>query len=41
MAGIFDPMHIGLVLGWHVIYIIAAVLFAKYMFSKEEVVFRS
>ncbi|MCI1944994.1 ABC transporter permease [Clostridium luticellarii] len=41
IAGIFNPMHISVVLGWHVVYVIATVLLAKVMFSKEEVVFRS
>lgn len=41
IAGIFNPTHIVLVLGWHVIYVIATVLLAKFMFSKEEVVFRA
>lgn len=41
MAGIFNPMHIAIVLVWHVVYVVAAVIFAKYMFSKESVVFRT
>lgn len=41
IAGIFNPMHISLVLGWHVLYVVASVFIAKFMFSKEEVVFRS
>lgn len=41
IAGIFNPAHIVVVLGWHVIYVIATVFLAKVMFSKEEVVFRS
>ena len=41
VAGIFNPMHIAVVLGWYALYVIGAVFFAKFMFSKEEVVFRS
>ena len=41
MAGVFNPTHIGIVFAWHVAYVILAVLCAKYMFSKEEVVFRA
>ena len=41
LAGVFDPMHISIVLVWHVVYVVATVLLAKIMFSKEEVVFRS
>lgn len=41
IAGIFNPVHIAVVLGWHIVYVIATVFLAKFMFSKEEVVFRS
>ena len=41
MAGVFNPTHIGIVFAWHVAYVVLAVLCAKYMFSKEEVVFRA
>lgn len=41
MAGIFRTDHLLMVLAWNVVYTIAAVLFARYMFSKEEVIFRS
>ncbi len=40
-VGIFDAKHIALVIGWHIVYIIAAIIFAKFMFSKEEVIFRN
>lgn len=40
-VGIFDIKHIAIVLGWHVLYIIASITFAKFMFSKEEVIFRN
>ncbi|MBL4931380.1 ABC transporter permease [Clostridium paridis] len=41
IAGIFNPAHLGIVLGWHIVYVIVSVIFARYMFSREEVVFRS
>ncbi|MHC6180131.1 ABC transporter permease subunit [Clostridium sp. JNZ X4-2] len=41
IAGIFNPVHIAVVLGWHIVYVVATVFLAKVMFSKEEVVFRS
>lgn len=41
IAGVFNPTHITVVLLWHIVYVIASVFLAKFMFSKEEVVFRS
>ena len=41
MVGIFNTQHILFVLGWQIVYVIAAVVGAKIMFSREEVVFRS
>ena len=41
MVGIFNTQHILFVLGWQILYVIAAVVGAKIMFSREEVVFRS
>jgi len=41
LLGIYDMSHIGIVLGWHVFYVVVVVIAAKYMFSREEVVFRS
>ncbi|MEY8001412.1 ABC transporter permease subunit [Clostridium sp. Mt-5] len=41
IVGIFNPVHIAVVLGWHIVYVVATVFLAKVMFSKEEVVFRS
>lgn len=41
MSGLFNTQHLITVLAWNVVYIIASTLFAKYMFSKEEVVFRN
>ncbi|WP_460292930.1 ABC transporter permease [Clostridium tertium] len=40
-VGIFDIKHIAIVIGWHIVYIIASIIFAKFMFSKEEVIFRN
>lgn len=40
-VGIFDIKHIAIVFGWHIVYIIASIIFAKFMFSKEEVIFRN
>lgn len=40
-VGIFDLKHIALVAGWHIVYIVASIMFAKFMFSKEEVIFRN
>lgn len=41
MAGVFNETHILIVFGWHIAYVVLAVLFAKYMFSREEVIFRA
>jgi sodium transport system permease protein len=41
ISGIYNPLHIGITFGWAVIYIAASVLFARYMFSREEVIFRT
>ena len=41
IAGIFDPIHIGVTLVWLVIYIIISILFARYMFNREDVIFRT
>ncbi|CDG02744.1 Putative Uncharacterized protein [Clostridium chauvoei JF4335] len=41
VVGIFNVKHIAIVLGWHIVYIVAAIIFAKFMFSKEEVIFRN
>lgn len=39
--GIYNPLHMGLTLGWLIIYIGASILFARYMFSREDVIFRT
>jgi sodium transport system permease protein len=41
LAGIYDLSHIAITFSWIIIYIVTAVLFARYMFSKEEVIFRT
>ena len=39
--GIYDTTHLVLTFVWSVIYIILAVLLARYMFNREEALFRS
>ena len=39
--GIYNPMHIILTFVWSGVYITISILFARYMFSKEEVIFRT
>lgn len=39
--GIYNPLHIGLTFGWLIIYILVSVFVARYMFSREEVIFRT
>ncbi|MGL4451230.1 MAG: ABC transporter permease [Sarcina sp.] len=39
--GIYNPTHLILTFIWSVIYIILALLLAKYMFNREEALFRS
>lgn len=41
IGGIYNPVHIGLTLGWTIIYIVVSILFARFMFSREEVIFRT
>ena len=41
IAGIFNYTHIFTTLAWMIVYIVAALLFAGYMFNKEEVIFRT
>ncbi|MGL5649445.1 MAG: ABC transporter permease [Clostridium sp.] len=41
MVGISNFNHVGIVFFWNIIYLILAILATKYMFSREEVVFRS
>lgn len=39
--GVYNPLHLGVTLGWSLIYIFISIMFAKYMFSREEVIFRT
>lgn len=41
LVGIHNYTHIGITFGWMILYIIASILFARYMFSKESVIFRA
>jgi sodium transport system permease protein len=41
ISGIYNPVHIGITFAWALVYIAASVLFARYMFSREEVIFRT
>ncbi|MGL4773049.1 MAG: ABC transporter permease [Clostridium sp.] len=41
LVGIFDIQHILVTAGWNIVYIILAILFVRYMFSREEVIFRA
>ena len=39
--GVFIPMHLILTFTWSIVYIILAVLLARYMFNREDALFRS
>jgi len=41
IAGIYNYNHIFITLGWILVYVVICILFARFMFSKEEVIFRS
>ncbi|MCY6960414.1 ABC transporter permease [Clostridium brassicae] len=41
LVGIHNYTHIAITFGWIAVYIVASILFARYMFSKEEVIFRA
>lgn len=41
LVGIHNYTHIAMTFGWMVVYIVGALLLARYMFSREEVIFRS
>ncbi|AWZ47486.1 ABC transporter permease [Clostridiaceae bacterium 14S0207] len=40
-VGVYNYTHIAIVLAWIVVYILASIFFARYMFSKESAIFRS
>lgn len=39
--GVYNFTHIGIVSAWTIVYIVASILFARYMFSRESVIFRT
>lgn len=41
VMGIYNFTHIGITLTWVIVYVVLSISFAKYMFSKEEVIFRT
>lgn len=41
IMGIHNPYHIVITFAWLIVYVVASLLFARYMFSREEVVFRT
>jgi sodium transport system permease protein len=41
LAGVFNTGHILITFAWVIVYIVAAISFARYMFSREEVIFRT
>ncbi|HBM80322.1 MAG TPA: ABC transporter permease, partial [Clostridiaceae bacterium] len=40
IVSIVNPLHIIIAFAWAIIYIIIAIMFARYMFTRESVVFR-
>lgn len=41
LAGIYNPVHLAITFAWIAVYILISILFARYMFSREEVIFRT
>lgn len=41
ISGVFNTGHILITFGWIIVYIVGAILFARYMFSREDVIFRT
>lgn len=41
ISGIYNYAHLGITFAWIAVYIVASILFARYMFSREEVIFRT
>ena len=41
LAGIYNHTHIAITFAWIVVYVVGAVLFARYMFNRESVIFRT
>lgn len=40
-SGVFNPLHIGITFLWMAIYMAVSLIFARYMYSREEVIFRT
>ncbi|MEW9094564.1 MAG: ABC transporter permease [Clostridiaceae bacterium] len=41
IMGIYNPTHIIITFSWILVYIVSSVLFARFMFSREDVIFRT
>jgi sodium transport system permease protein len=41
IAGIYNVQHMFITFGWIAVYVLISILFARYMFSREEVIFRT
>ncbi|MBN1596399.1 ABC transporter permease [candidate division FCPU426 bacterium] len=41
VLGVYQPLHITVTLLWALVYIVLALIFARWMFYREEVIFRS
>ncbi len=41
ISGIYNPLHIGITVGWTIVYILVSIVLARFMFNREEVVFRT
>jgi sodium transport system permease protein len=41
ISGVFNTGHILITFGWIIVYIVGSILFARYMFSREDVIFRT
>ncbi|MGH4051150.1 MAG: ABC transporter permease [Clostridium sp.] len=40
-SGVYNYGHIGITIGWSIVYTILAIILARHMFNKESVIFRS
>jgi sodium transport system permease protein len=41
ISGIYNPVHILLTFGWTAVYIVLCIILARYMFTREKVIFRA
>ncbi len=41
VSGIYNAQHMFITFGWIAVYVLASILFARYMFSREDVIFRT